>query len=221
MTLPVYPGRSLLKGLTYGQKWSPVFFNQDADAATGASVSVGIAQYPLHDFELTYEFLRDGAGWTGSLSALEFQTMMGFHLSMAGSLGRCLYWNKDDNAVLQNRIGTGDGTTTTFLLTRTFGANGYTASEPIGQIIAGQPFNVYLNGSLTPVSSSLYTLDTSNSVANTITFATAPTSGYEIAVDMSYYYYCKLLNEQPTFEKFMDRVWSLGKVQLRSCRPGT
>jgi len=37
---------------------------------------------------------------------------------------------------------------------------------------------------------------------------------------MSYYYYCKLANNSNTFEKFMERLWSLNKVSIHSCRPG-
>ncbi len=221
MTLPVYPGRSMLKGLSYSSKWTPNYFNQTATAVTGAEVDVAIAQYPLHDFELAYKFLRDGVGWGDALSALEFQTMMGFHMAMAGSLGRCLYRNPDDHQVFQNQIGIGDGATTTFTLTRRFGANGFFASEPVGQVNTGELFNVYLGGSAAPVNPSLYTLSTANPVANTITFTTAPAAGVAIAVDMSYFYYCKLSGGSPSFEKFMGRLWALGKVQLRSCRAGT
>ena len=142
MTLPIYPPRDLLPGLTYGSKWSP-----------SADIDVGLAQYPLHDFELTYEMLRDGRNWGNgnALPTLEFRTMMGFHLQIGGTLGRFLFKNVDDHQVFQNVIGTGDGVTTTFILTRTFGANGFTATEPVGQhegvvrrlsqriVLAGQP----------------------------------------------------------------------------------
>lgn len=221
MTLPVYPGPTLLRGLTYNSKWTPTFFNQTAVSASGAEQDIGIAQYPLHDFELTYKFLRDGPRWGNALSALEFRTMMGFHLQMGGSLGRCLYRNPDDNAVYQQPIGTGDGSTTTFTLVRTFGANGYGATEPVGMVDSNALFNVYLGGSSTPVNPSLYAISTANPVANTITFATAPALGQAITVDMAFWYYCKLTSNTATFEKFMSRLWTIGKVQLRSCRPGT
>lgn len=222
MTLPVYPGPDLLPGLTYGSKWSPSFVNmQTATAASGADIDLGLAQYPLHDFELTYEFLRHGPVAGGSaLAQLEFRTMMGFHLQIGGTLGRFLYKNPDDRRVFQNQIATGDGTTTTFTLTRTFGANGYFGSEPVGQVDTGEPFNVYLGGSATPVAPSAYTLNTSTPVANTITFASAPAAGQNIAVDMSYFYYCKLAQNSNTFEKFMGRLWKLAKVTLHSCRAG-
>ena len=220
MTLPVYPGRQLLRGLTYNSKWSPVFLNQTVTTSSGADIDLGLAQYPLHDFELTYSFLRDGPHWGRALAALELRTMMGFHLAMAGTLGRCLYRNPDDCQAFQQPIGTGDGARTTFTLVRTFGANGYSGTEPVGQIDTNAPVTVYLNGSSIPVDPSLYSISTSNPVANTITFGTAPGSGQAVAIDMSYFYYCKLAQNNNTFEKFMDSLWMLGKVALHSCRAG-
>ena len=220
MSLPVYPGRHLIKGLTYSSKWSPSFFNQTAVTATGAEYDLAVAQYPLHDFELQYRFLRDGRGWGGSLQALEFRTMMGFYLAMSGSLGRFLFLNHDDHQVFQQKIGTGDGVTTTFTLIRSFGANGFFGAEPVGQVDLGQLFNAYLAGSSTPVNPSAYTVSTAMPCANTITFAVPPAAGAAVAVDMSYFYYCKLASNANTFEKFMNRIWALGKVQLHSCRPG-
>jgi hypothetical protein len=220
MPLPVYPGTHLLPGLTYSSKWTPTYFNQSATAASGAEVDVGIALHPIHQFELTYAFLRDGVGWGNALSALEFRTLMGFHQMMGGSRGRCLYRNPDDYRVWQNLIGMGDGTTTTFTITRTLGANGYAASEPVGQVDIAAGVNVYLAGSGTPLAPALYTIDASSPVANTITFTTAPPTGAEIRMDMQFYYYCKL-PDAGTFEKFMSRVWEIGTVKLRSCRAGT
>ncbi len=221
MMPPIYPDGALIRGLTYSQKWSPRFYNLTATTATGADIDVGLAQYPLHDFELTYEFLRDGArGSVLARETLEFRTMLGFHLAMGGTLGRFLYRNVDDRRVTQQQIGVGDGATTTFTLIRTLGANGYGASEPVGQVDESEPFNVYLGDSATPVDPSLYTLSTVSPVANTVTFVTAPAAGQSIRVDMSYFYYCKLAKNSNTFEKFMDRLWTLNKVTLHSCRPG-
>jgi hypothetical protein len=223
MTLPIYPGRDLLPGLTYNAKWSPTFFNAPtAVTATGADIDLGLAQYPLHDFELTYEFLRDGIGWGAgrTLPTLEFRTMMGFHLQIGGALGRFLFHNVDDCQVFQNRIGVGDGIATTFTLTRSFGANGYFGTEPVGQADLTQPFNVYLSGAATPLDARLYTISTANPATNTVTLVTPPASGQAIAVDMAYFYYCKLAQNNNTFEKFMHRIWTLGKVTLHSCRPG-
>ena len=221
MTLPVYPGPDLIKGLAYSSKWTPAFFNLTATTATGAELDIGLAQYPLHSFELNYKFLRDGPGWGGVQQALEFRTMMGFFLAMQGSLGRCLYRNPDDHQTFQDTIATGDGTTTTFTLTRGFGANGYLSTEPVGQVDTNQPFNAYLAGSATPLAPTAYTVSTANPCANTITFTSAPGAGVPIAVDMTYFYYCKLAGDTLSFDKFKNRLWALEKVQLKSCRAGT
>lgn len=220
MPLPVYPGPQLLPGLTYSTKWTPAYFNQTATAASGADVDVGIALYPIHTFELTYAFLRDGPRWGDALSALEFRTLMGFYQMMAGSRGRCLYRNPDDYRVYQNLIGTGDGETVTWTITRQFGANGYSAVEPVGQVDTAAGVNVYLADSATPVDPTLYAIDTTSPVANTITFDTAPAAGAAIRIDMQFYYYCKL-PDAGTFEKFMARLWEINTVTLKSCRPGT
>jgi len=221
-TLPVYPGRDLLRGLGYSQKWSPSFFNQSATTATGASINVALSQYPLHAFELTYEFLRDGAGpgFGPSPANLEFRTMMGFHLQIGGTVGRFLYRNIDDQQVWQQPIGIGDGITTTFTLIRFFGANGYGASEPIGEVDVDAGLNVYLGGSAIPTLPTLYSISRAIPGANTITFATAPAPGQAITLDMSYFYYCRLADDSNTFEKFMNRLWNLQKVTLQSCRAG-
>jgi hypothetical protein len=223
MTLPIYPGRQLLPGLTYNSTWTPAFFNMPtATAASGADIDLAIAQYPLHDFELAYQFLRDGLDhWTWrNGEGLEFRTMMGFLLQIGGTAGRFLYKNPDDWRIWRQSVGVGDGATTTFTLTRTFGASGYFGTEPVGQVNLTEPFNAYLNGSAAPLAPSLYSVGTANPVANTITFATAPPPGQNIAVDMAYWYYCKLAKSNNTAKKFMDSLWSMDKVQIHSCRPG-
>lgn len=221
MTLPIYPDRSVLPGLKYGQKWDPKHFSASDTTATGADIDLRLSPYPLHDFALDYELLRDGiSDGTGSaLTVLEFRTLMGFFLQIGGVSGRFLYKNTSDFRVFQNQIAVGDGATTVFTLTRFYGANGYGASEPIGQVIAGELFDVYLNGSASPVLPTLYTLSTANPCANTITFASPPGNGQAITVDMSYYYYCKFPKDTNSFEKFMDRMWNTS-VMLHSCRPG-
>lgn len=225
MSLPIYPGRDLLKGPGYSQSVTRNWFNASADTATGAHITVGLAQYPLHDFELTYDFLRDGetarGPWQiGARAALERRTLEGFFGQMAGSLGRCLYKDIDDCQVSQQPLGVGDDATTTFTLIRTFGANGYGWSEPIGQVDLTQPFAVYLNNSSVALDPSKYTLSTANPAANTLTFVTPPPLGQQVRVDMGFLFYCRLSDDTQTFEKFMDRLWKVGKVTLRSCRPG-
>lgn len=221
MTFVIFPDHSLLPGLAFSLNWKPNFFNlPTATSANGADVDCALDDDPLHDFELKYEFLHDQS-WRSLKESLEFKTLFGFFLQMGGTTGRFLFWNEDDNTVYQQLIGTGDGVTTTFTLKRFFGANGYGGTEPVGVVDNTKPFNVYLNGSDFSVNPALYTTDFTNPLEQTVTFLTAPTNTYAVRVDMSYYYYCKFPKNTNTFEKFMTKLWSVGSVELHSCRPGT
>jgi hypothetical protein len=222
MTLAIYPDRTILKGLGFTQKWTPEFITMpSAVTASGAEVDIALAQYPLHTFELTYNFLRDGIGTWGwpAPDGLEFKALMGFWLQTGGPVGRFLYRNPDDCTVAAQLVGTGDGTTTTFgPIVRTLGAQGYGASEPVGMIDTSQPVIVRLGNNVQ--ASSLYTLNTANPVNQTITFTSAPGASVPVYMDFAFTYYCKFSDTSATFEKFMSRLWMLQKVSLRSCRAG-
>jgi uncharacterized protein (TIGR02217 family) len=214
MTLPVYP---TLEGLTFPVKWTPKFFNMPTQtAASGADIDLALAAYPLHDFELQYEFMR--ANGVLGASSDEFKTLMGFVLQMAGTPGRFLFSNPDDSSVTGQSIGTGDGSTKTFTLVRTFGAGGFGGTEPVGQADLTATFNVKVNGVLKTLGTD-YTVDQTTPGANTITFTAAPASSAVITVDMTYRYYCKFADNAEEFDKFMSNLWS-GKIIIHSCRPG-
>jgi hypothetical protein len=218
MTLPIYPDGSLLRGLGFSTKWSPAFFNLKTETtAVGADIDLALAQYPLHTFELTYNFLR---GWPAPANqSLEFKTLMGFWLMLGGTVGRFLFKNVDDCGAAAQAIGTGDGATTTFgPIVRTFGANGFFGSEPVGQVDTNQQVTVRL-GNVVQASSS-YTLNTASPLAQTITFTAPPPAGAPITMDFGFFYYCKFADNTNTFEKFADRLWLLQKVSIKSCRPG-
>ena len=115
----VYP---TLPGLSYSVLWKPKFFNMPTQTtSTGADLDLGLAAAPLHDFELTYELLRD----TFATGTSEFRTMLGFFGAMSGNLGRFLFKNPDDNFVAQQFIATTDGTNHLWTLSRTYGVGEY------------------------------------------------------------------------------------------------
>lgn len=210
MTLPVYP---TLKGKAPQFKWVPRFYNMATQtAASGADIDLALATYPLHDFELQYNFLRD------NVSPSEFKTLFGFVLQLAGTPGRFLFSNPDDNAVTGQGIGTGDGSSTVFTLIRSFGAGGFSGIEPVGYVNS-VGLNVYDNGVLKALGSD-YTLQQTTPGAQTITFAAAPLTGHAITADMAYWYYCKFPDNAQEFDKFMNLLWSMQKVIMHSCRPG-
>jgi hypothetical protein len=212
-------------GLGYNVKWSPVFFNQSHKTMTGASIDIGLAQYPLHNFELTYPFLRDYP--TGNMLAgkSELKIMMGFFLNLAGSLGRFDFINPDDYTVLaQILVNSYDGVTTAFPFVRTYGSSvtfTFSGTEPVGDVIlALGPVHVYYNSVLKTLGVD-YTLDLTRPGNNLLgLIGTLPAPGVQITADFSYAYYCKFTDDSLTFDKFVNQIWSAQAVKLQSCRPG-
>lgn len=211
----VYPA---LAGLAYSTHWKPRFFNiKTLVAATGAEIDLGLAATPLHDFELTYEFLRGGFPWRNYPT--EFQTLMGFFLAVNGNLGRFGFKNPEDNCVWKQIVGTGDGVTSTFTLVRTFGSGEFGGTEPVGYVDQTllSNFNVFVNGvSQRPN----FSLNLATPAAQTVSLFVTPPAGAIVTVDMPYLYYCKLADDNADFEQFMHNLWTVKKITIRSCRPG-
>lgn len=208
---PVYP---TLIGLTFNVMWTPQFSNMPTQKmASGAELDLALSKQPLHQFELTYDFLRDQFGQT------EFRTLMGFFLRLQGNVGRFLFSNPDDNTVVAQVIDTTDGAKHAFQLVRTFGAGANSGTEAVGYVDLTQTFNVYLDAVLQAPST--YSVLTTEPVNQQVDFLSTPAAGKQITVDMTYYYYCKFLDPAITFEKFLHQVWLNKKVTLQSNRAGT
>jgi hypothetical protein len=94
-------------------------------------------QYPIWEFELTYEFLRADV-------TQEYQTLLGFFLSRLGAFDTFLFKDLDDYLVTAGRSATADGVTTQFGFLRTIGG----FAELVGQVDKGHTINVYVNGTL-------------------------------------------------------------------------
>lgn len=209
---PIYP---TLKGLGFSVHWKPRFLNIKSQVtSSGAEIDLALSSTPLHDFELVYKFLRD---YFPTVGTSEFKTLFGFFLAAQGNLNRFAFLNPDDNSVTGQAIGTGDGTTTTFTLQRTFG-NGSTGTEPIGWLNTGATTNIYVDGVLKTLTTD-YTLSTTVGTQQQVNFVTAPAATKAVTCDMSYYYNCKFLDPAMDLEKFLTQIWSVGKLTLRSCRP--
>lgn len=210
----IYPGQDKLPGLGYNVKWTPKFYNMATQTtSSGAAIDLAFSDIPTHDFELTYEFLHDG------ISPSEMKILMGFFLAMRGNWGRFLFENPDDNSVTGEIIGTTDSRKTLFgPIQRTYGWGEYAATEPVGQINTSVPAVVYLDSVLQDPST--YSWVTASPCRQYLQFNVAPAAGHIIVGDFSYYYYCKFSADSYTFEKFMDRLWTLGSIVIHSCRAG-
>lgn len=191
----------------------PKFFTGSAESGSGWQVRVGYSPYPLWEIDLTYEVLSDESP---AFPTNDFRNLLGFFLSQNGDLNGFIFPDPDDNAVTSQAVATGDGTTKSFTLFRSYGGIYGTGTEPVGFVNLGNAFNVYLGGVLQ--SSSTYTVVTTTPVNQQLKFNSAPGASVVITVDMSYYFYVHFQAPMNEFEKFMDRLWSMKKLTLESLR---
>ncbi len=211
----VYP---VLPGLTPNVIWRPKAVNFPPQIhASGREVRIAASQYPLHEFELTYELLNDRPG------QIEFKLFLGFFLARAASLNAFAFANPDDNSVSRQAFVTTDGSTQQYgPLLRTYGASGNFGTEPVGYVDATQPFRLYRDGILIDPSDATwgYTLVQTTPVAQAVHFtAGAPAAAHVLTVDMSYFYWCRFADDTLDFNKFMTRLWETKQpVKLMSQR---
>lgn len=187
--------------------------NLIAMSGTGRVVRATLWTFPLWEWDITWEYLPDDQAYGVTLS--DFKDLLGFFLRATGMFGGFCYQDQDENSVTGQYIGLGDGVTTTFALSKTFGLGG-TRTEPIGYLNLVPGFNAYVNGVF--VNPLLYTLSQQFPVAQTITFADPPPGGVAVTVDMSFYYWVHFKDDVAEFENFAHRLWSAKKLTLESLR---
>jgi uncharacterized protein (TIGR02217 family) len=198
-----------LPGLAWSVTKSPTFQTRIQRAVSGRELRALDYPYPLWQFTLVFDFLRDNpaAGFD------ELQTLMGFFMLCQGAFGTFLFQDPSDDRVSGQQIGTGDTLRTVFQLQRTMGKTlpGGGFLEPI---VAPNVVNaVYFNGIVQDPAG--YGVD---SMTGLVTFNIAPSSGLIITADYSYYFRCRFIDDSYAFENFMFRLWQLKKLTFISVR---
>jgi hypothetical protein len=114
----------VLAGQEFVSKKSPKFpATIKKTAASGREVRYQVASQPTWDFKVSYEFLTNN-----SPTVSDLQNLFSFFLSRNGQAQPFFFYDPYDNAVSNQYIGTGNGSTTSFQLCRTInpaGANGF------------------------------------------------------------------------------------------------
>jgi uncharacterized protein (TIGR02217 family) len=199
-----------LPGLAWSVTKSPTFQTRIQRAASGRELRALDYPYPLWQFTLVFDLLRDNpaAGYD------ELQTLMGFFMLCQGAFGTFLFRDPSDDQVAGQQIGVGNASTTVFQLQRSMGTTlpGGGFQEPI--VAPNIVSAVHLNGiTQSPAS---YSVDPNTGL---VTFVTAPSSDLIISADFSYYFRCRFVDDSYTFENFMFRLWQLKKLTFISVRP--
>jgi uncharacterized protein (TIGR02217 family) len=199
-----------LPGLAWSVTKTPTFQTRIQRAASGRELRALDYPYPLWQFALVYDFLRDNpaAGYD------ELRTLVGFFMLCQGAFGTFLFQDPSDHQVTGQQIGIGDASKTAFQLQRAMGSSlpGGGFFEPIGapNVVSA----IYLNGITQDPRT--YGVDSSSGL---VTFNTAPGGGQLIAADFSYYFRCRFVDDKYDFENFMYRLWQIKKLTFISVRP--
>lgn len=128
---------------------------------------------------------------------------------MSGSFGTFLYKDDDDNAAINQQIGIGNGSTTTFPLIRTFG----NFIEPIGRVNAVSAVTVA--GSAAGYS---VNYDSGTESGSSITLSVAPASGASVVASFTYYWRCRFSDDTTDFTKFVYGMSSVSSLKFESVK---
>ena len=213
-----------LPGLAYSKIRRPKHNVSVQAHQSGGEVRMSYWSEPLWEWDLAYELLRDG--FRNGAAYDELKQIEGCFLATTGSLNGMSFYDDDDQTAVRTHVGTTDGSTTAFTLSRYRGTQkegqNYLGSETIGFLDLTQPFNLYVDGGLAAVDVSDptygYTLSTGTPKKQQVVFNIAPPAGHIITCDMSWLYYVRFQADSNDFEKFMHQLWGLQKVTLCSLR---
>lgn len=198
--MPILGGQSLWVSK------APHWRTSKKEAASGRQVRSTQQTVPTWRFKVRYEVIRDKA------SNQELQTLYAFFNSGAGAAGSFFLQDPYDNSVTDQAIGTGDGTTATFQLGRTFNPSGAVSFfEPI-YVVRGTP-TVKVAG----VSSSFWTLGNQGQI--TFSGGHIPTVGQAITWTGSFLFWVHFVDDQIEPEQAFSNLWSLSGLELESLKP--
>lgn len=192
-----------LAGLGFDVVRTPVWDTVVQANISGKEVRMAQQTYPRWKWELKYNILRSDA------TNHELQTLAGFFNARQGMFDTFLYTDADDYTVTGQGIGTGDGTTTTFQLVRSFG--GFV--EPI--LAPNTVSHVYDNG----VDSGGWTVSNwGSSTPGLVTYSVAPANGHAITADFTYYWPVRMSADSVSFNMFLTQFYAAQKFGFISVK---
>ena len=184
-----------LLGLMFDRKRSPQFSNIIQRSVSGKVTAARLWQYPLRTYEFAYDYLP-------SCSPFHWQTLEGFYCQMGGSFDTFLFSDLEDNSVIGQQIGVGDGVTASFQMVRSIG--GFT--EPLFAM-NGSPV-IYVGGA---VRSSGWSIDS----GGLLTFSSGiPVTNAIVTADFNYYWRCRFVDDTIDFNNIWNKMWELKKLSF-------
>jgi uncharacterized protein (TIGR02217 family) len=170
-------------------------------ASLRGEIRVSLTPYPIWTWDFPVNWMKGSEQDQNSV----YQYLLGFFLSMGGQFSDFLYEDPYDNqisAASPAYFGFGDSSTVNFQLVRPIGAG-----VDITQNLNGTP-TIYVNGTKTAV-----TLD----ATGVVTFTSGPpASGAILTWSGSFYYRVRFDSDSQDYKQFMDKLWSMDSLKLRS-----
>lgn len=194
--LPYLPGQAVT--VTKAPMWSTEVIR----TASGRERRTAYWPYPLWQFELQYEVVRHRP------TAAELFAMWEFFNVAQGQFAPWLFVDPTDNQILVGSpatFATGDGSTKTFQLTRPI--NSFV--EPVYDIYPAAA-TILDNGS----AAGAHTFAPNGQ----ITFTSAPANGHTLSWYGYFYFGCRFLQDDLTFEQIVQLLWSGKSLKFTSLR---
>jgi len=213
LVFPALPGRGL------GIKKKPVWSTLVQATVTMRELRIALSSSPVYDFELPYDFLRTPARFA------ELQQLLGFYNQVLGSWDSWLYSDPTDNYACNVQIGTGDGTTRTFTLTRPYGGASDTVANVNAATVTTDPAMwssdsstaMWVSDPTTPMWLAGSGLGAFTISGSQITFTTAPPSGTPVYWSGYFYYRCRFTDDTTEFVQEMPYYYSHTGLTFRGC----
>lgn len=197
----IYP---TLPGLKFPVKKRPIFNTIIQTAASLREVRSGLASYPVFQWDLQYDFLRDTEAYP------EIKTLMGFFMRHYGALDSFKFNDVTDNFVTEQVVGISNGVQTEYQMIRSYGG----FIQPIYDIKMTLPTPlIYLDDVL---QESGYTIGENTGL---LTFDNAPSDETVITATFQYYWRARFKEDSTDFENFMVNLFENKGVTLLGCKP--
>ena len=208
-TLPIFPAFPIGFPVTM----TPTMATVKGGIKSGRDMRAPQQQIPVWEFEINFEELRDQTqnqvpGYLAGFT--EFMQLSQLFIGSVGQFGQFLFNAWWDDSRAGQEIAYGDGASTAFTITRTWGFGALQFTEPVGAV--NTMISVQIAG-VTQSPSSYYV-----SANNVLNFTVAPAPGALITATFSFYYLCQFADDQHNYSEFYKDRWTV-KIKFKSVLP--
>ncbi|HSD36080.1 MAG TPA: DUF2460 domain-containing protein [Rhodocyclaceae bacterium] len=191
----------VLPGISVDIKRRPEWKTNIKEALNGQETSTAQRAWPRWRYTLSFEVLRSDHGFA------ERQKLQAFFNKHRGSFESFLFVDDEDNAVVEQSFGTGDGVATMFQLARPIDD----WLEPVWAV-AGSPAPVIKKNNVVQTPISDYSIGSTGQVQ----FTLPPAAGHILKWTGSYYMRCRFSEDTLELERFLNGLWKSAKVEIIS-----